>query len=227
MTMSLQEIDDYIDGLQTNAAQLIREAKALHEIEAYARAYALAHFAREELSKAGMLTATGARILAGHPVDWKVLASRMRDHKAKLRLETVEMAFLMKGAGQHEQADRLLSGAATGAAEVRNSYKNDSLYVGFSEGKVTLPCDTRTEHQSMRTIELAEMSLKESEFRGRARGPFAGREIGSLKMPRYDQIGIAKDAIAFAAEMTVLLSMLAEASEEPPADRPAEDHSAP
>jgi AbiV family abortive infection protein len=216
MAMSLQQIDDYIAALRKNAAQLIEEAKVLHGVQAYARAYALAHFAREELSKAGMLAATGARLLAGHPVDWKMLNARMRDHKAKLRLENIEMAFLMKGAGHEDQARELMSGGAIAVAEVRNDSKNNALYVGFADGRVTMPSDTRTEYQSLRTIELAEMRYVDFEFRCKSLGPFAARQVGSLTMPVWDGRNPDESTLDFAARATVFIAKLAEASAETP-----------
>lgn len=168
MTLSLTQIDDGIAALVINAEELIEEARALHERKSHARAFALAHLAREEISKANMLHATGARILAGQPVDWKRLMQRLKDHKAKLRQEIAAQAMSMLSAANPDVSKMarymLTSEGADAFSSTRNDQKNAALYVGFIDGKFILPHDTRSERQSWRTIELAADALVEAKF---------------------------------------------------------------
>lgn len=163
MTFSLAQIDQGIDALLKNASQLVAEANTLLGVSAFARAFALAHLAREEFSKVTMLHAAGARMAAGHQVDWQSLMKRLRDHKAKLRMETVENALFMIGNGLTEKGEESLSNIAA-VSEYRNSQKNDSLYVGVTEGRFILPQDAITEHKARRTVKLAELRLQQQLF---------------------------------------------------------------
>jgi AbiV family abortive infection protein len=160
MTFSFAQIDQGIDSLVKNASQLIAEANTLLGVSAFARAFALAHLAREELSKVTMLYSAGGRMAAGHEVDWQSLMKRLRDHKAKLRMETVENALFMIGNGLTEKGEESLSNI-TAVSEYRNSQKNDSLYVGFTEGRFILPQEAITEHKARRTVKLAELRLQQ------------------------------------------------------------------
>lgn len=188
MSMSLKQIDDYMAALRENASQLIVEAKTLHGIKAYARAHALAHFAREELAKITMLGAAATRVLALQPVDWKDLNKRLRDHKSKLRQETVQLGLMLQATGPNEMADQILAGAAADVADARNDSKNNSLYVGVFDGAISLPANTLNETHANRTIQLAELALEIVDKMHEKLGPYSARKVGSLKMPNYDEM---------------------------------------
>jgi AbiV family abortive infection protein len=213
VSLTLAQIDEGMEALADNAGELIAEARLLHEAKAFPRAFALAHLAREELSKAQMLYAAGIRVLAKHPVDWKKLQRRLRDHKEKLRLEIVGQALLMKGSGDADMtaaADALLSrGHAHALTEKRNDDKNAALYVGLVDGKFIRPRETRTESQSWRTIELASSSHKDLTFVRTKSGPLAMRSIGSIQMPNFDDLPTALDALEFAAAITFKVHTMA------------------
>ena len=198
MSYSLEQIDEGVKALVANAAELVDEAEILHSHGSYARAFALAHFAREELSKSTMLYSAGARLIAQKPVDWKRLNQRLRDHKAKLRLETVMIAMFMKANGETQMSDDLLSGKAIQFAEVRNDDKNAALYVGFEDGRFILPRDTRNERQSERTIELAKMMLTQALFIQKKARPLASRAIGSSQIKDYDDPAVTQQGMELA-----------------------------
>jgi len=82
--LTLQQLDTGIEAAVANAASLIEEAELLFRSNFHARAYTLAHIAREELAKVTMFYAAGLRMLAGKAVDWKKLHKRLRDHNSKL-----------------------------------------------------------------------------------------------------------------------------------------------
>jgi AbiV family abortive infection protein len=160
MTLSLTKVDDLIDALHANAADLIGESSALLERGSFARAYALAHMAREELAKSIMLQAAGFKVLTGATVDWRDLMRRFRNHEDKLRLEGVINATLMSALGQPDMGVEALKLAA-GAAKYRSQRKNTALYVELAEGNVSIPSEEFTQHQARRTWKLADLALQQ------------------------------------------------------------------
>lgn len=105
MSLSLKKIDELIEALFNNATSLIDESKLLHNHGYYTRAFSLAHFAREELSKIVMLQAAGMKVISGHEVDWKKLMRRFRNHKDKIRLETINNSLIFGSVGQYEEME--------------------------------------------------------------------------------------------------------------------------
>lgn len=179
MSLSLPQLDRYIEALLLNATALTKEARILFDAGACARAYALAHFAREELAKVMMLEATGIRMLAGHPVDLRTLSKRLRDHKAKLRVEIAENALFCAASGAPDQAEKMIY-AGCSVADVRNENKNASLYVGLGKEDISEPSKRITTQNAMRTIRLAELSLKAREETRRKMGAFESRSPISI-----------------------------------------------
>lgn len=173
MSLSLEQIDTMTESLVKNASELISESETLCRVAAYARAFALAHLAREEIAKCGILHAAGTRMLAGIQVDWKKTMRRLRDHKAKLELETVQQLMLMSG--EQSQVPSFQLSAVSSAVEYRNDRKNAALYVGFEEGRSLLPSEAFSEHQARRTIELAKFSLHEQVKISQLLGAFKSR----------------------------------------------------
>lgn len=176
MKLSLHQIDQGIEALLTNAKDLIEEATILYTNARIPRAFALAHLAREELSKVAILQATGTRILANHEIDWKELTKRFRDHKSKLKLEIVEQILFINS----ETEDKFDYSATENIAETRNNEKNNSLYVGFEKDTFILPSAKISPDKALRTINLAELRFKEIFKIHYTLGKYADREIGSM-----------------------------------------------
>jgi AbiV family abortive infection protein len=158
MSLSIQQLDQLIDALSENAFSLIQESELLLTNGYHARAYSLAHFAREELSKCFMLHAAANKLLAGVDVDWKKLMRRFRSHQQKLISEQVQASVLLSAFGNSEKALSSLM-AADVMADKRNDDKNASLYVEFSEGKLSTPSAVISEAKAKRTFELASLFL--------------------------------------------------------------------
>ena len=178
MGFTLEQIDAYIEALMLNAASLVRESQILYDNEAYARAFCLAHLAREEIAKTLMLQAAGVRLLAGHKVDFKKLNRRLRDHKQKLIAESVNNAVLCAGFDPGAAERMLKSGA--GASAARNDQKNDSLYVGFKSGTVSQPLNAISPERALRTISLAVDALTNQASVLKFIGKFADRSPISI-----------------------------------------------
>jgi AbiV family abortive infection protein len=164
-------IDDLIDALLRNATNLIAESVILRENGHFARAFALAHLAREELAKGMMLSAAGFKVLFDTPVDWKKLNKRFRNHEEKLILEGVQAAAHVGALGHSTHSNVILKHAAA-MARHRNKLKNTSLYVEIDEGKVSQPAEAVTEEQSNRTWKLAQIALQDQAAMRRQMGRF-------------------------------------------------------
>lgn len=161
MSFSLNQIDEYMLALIVNAKELLRESEVLFENKAFARSYTLAHIAREEIAKCKILYAAGRRLASGIEVDWKLTMMRLRDHKSKLRQETVGNSILAAMLGDEEGFEKIVGGA-TDSSEKRNDDKNNSLYVGISaDGKISLPNKVIDKVLAERNIKLACYAIDE------------------------------------------------------------------
>lgn len=208
VTLNLAQIDQGIEAILSNAEGLVSEARTLFTMEAFARTFSLAHLAREELSKVGMLRSTATRLLAEHPVNWKKLMSRLRDHKAKSYLEQVENSLLIQGLSDDPAAEMPLKFAGP-PVEFRNIQKNDSLYVSIEGGNFITPASRFDSKKAERTLKLAEMRLREQRFYQARLGPYADRQIGSLcGMPIIDQLS-PEEIYARVPEVAKIVASLA------------------
>lgn len=186
MSLNLVQIDNYISALIDNAESLISEATILYQSNAYARAYTLAHLSREELSKCVILYGAGRRILGGSGVDWKTTMRRLRDHKSKLRQETVKNSIVAVSMGDQETSELMMNNVDM-FASYRNNQKNISIYVGLNEdGEITIPSDVITAEQAYRAISLANLFLKEEQQINETLGKLSDKKPGSL--PKFTDI---------------------------------------
>ena len=180
MSLSLTQIDNYISSLLENAECLIAEACVLFDVNAYARAHTLAHIAREELSKCMILYSAGRRIQGGDEVDWKRTMQRLRDHKSKIRQETVKNAIIALGMGD-EKLSKTMINNVDAFASVRNYHKNSSIYVGLDEsGEISIPSNVISSEKAQRTIDLAKIALKDEKKINEKLGNLSDNEPGSL-----------------------------------------------
>jgi AbiV family abortive infection protein len=155
--LTLKQLDAAIDAVLENARSLIDESKLLLRFGFHARAYTLGHIAREELAKVTMFYATGLRILSGNTVDWKRLHKRLRDHKEKLKSDALLMLISTPGAALALPIEKALAGI-----DVRNEWKNDSLYVALKGNAFKTPSEMITHRRAERTIDLAGFALADT-----------------------------------------------------------------
>lgn len=161
MSLSLNQIDEYMLALVLNAKELLRESEVLFENKSFARSYTLAHISREEIAKCKILYAAGRRLASGIEVDWKLTIKRLRDHKAKLRQETVGNSILAAMLGDEEGFEKVVGGASA-SSDKRNDDKNGSLYVGIStDGKISIPSEAIDKGLAERNIQLACHAVEE------------------------------------------------------------------
>lgn len=179
MALPLKTLDELVSALIENAAHLISDAEILFDAKSYARAYALAHFAREEISKCAIIHVAGVRMLAGVKIDWKKTMRRLRSHTDKLRMEIVQNAVFFAAKSDVQTFRRAMQNAPA-MADYRDKRKNSSLYVGIDEGVVTRPSKEVNEHQASRTIGLAKFALEEERNIWRDIGRFQDRKAEPL-----------------------------------------------
>jgi AbiV family abortive infection protein len=160
--LSIKQIAIGIQKVLENSRSLIAEAMALHTAGFYARAFTLAHLSREELSKINMLYSAGINLLLEKSVDWKQLRKRFNSHTSKLYSD-VFASFINTEMPQNFDKKTHLENMLS-CVHGRNNMKNKSLYVGFDGKEFTKPKEIIKEHTSLRTIELAAISLSEYEL---------------------------------------------------------------
>ncbi|MEP1385485.1 MAG: AbiV family abortive infection protein [Paraglaciecola sp.] len=180
MSLNLKQIDDYISALIENADCLVREANILLDAGGFARAHTLSHLAREELSKCIILYAAGRRIQCGIEVDWKSTMKRLRDHKSKIRQETVMNAVIASAAGSQLLSDIMLNNVQH-LEKYKNDKKNNSIYVGLGEnGEIVTPSREISEEKAKKTISLAEIALEQEKRVSSRFGNLTDVEPGSV-----------------------------------------------
>jgi AbiV family abortive infection protein len=160
--LSIEQIDSGIHKIFENSKSLITEAIILRDAGFFARAFTLAHLAREEMAKISMLYAASLYLLIGVPVDWNQLNKRLRNHISKLTNDAIGTFInteIPKDVDRKAYLEKLLSGVRG-----RNSWKNNSLYVGFDGYDFTSPLKLIKEQAAARTIDLAVMTLRDNEL---------------------------------------------------------------
>jgi AbiV family abortive infection protein len=163
MSLTIRQIDIYLQALVDNAKDLHRESEILFKKKAYARSYTLSHIAREEIAKCHILYAAGRRVIADVEVDWKKTMKRLRDHKSKLKQETVTNAAMLIMSGNEEDFDDIMN-KAQASCDWRNNHKNNSLYVGISsDGKIVSPSTDidKDKDIAQHNIELARFIIRD------------------------------------------------------------------
>ncbi|HSY10130.1 MAG TPA: AbiV family abortive infection protein, partial [Candidatus Dormibacteraeota bacterium] len=191
--LNLKQLDEGIAAAIANATSLIREAELLLQNKYHARAYALAHIAREELAKVTMLYAAGLKLLAGKQVDWAKLQKRFRNHTSKLYSDVLH-TYITNGIGGQNIPDNYLKIMLLGTT-VRNEWKNDSLYVGLKDGSFKTPTEMIAERKALRTIEIAHFTLSDTNNYLVAAGKLSKRKplnfdkiLASLNYPKEMEV---------------------------------------
>lgn len=142
---------------------------------------------------------------------------RLRDHKAKLRLENVENLMLIHGTKPEDTTDELNLGHAKDLAEYRNNDKNNSLYVGFIDGTFVLPSSVISEHKARRTVQLADLRFQQSVFIRDSMPKYADRKIGDMAhMPNIDEFSIDELMAAAGPTSKLLASIFAQSTAKKP-----------
>jgi AbiV family abortive infection protein len=204
--LRFSELLDGAEKAVINGKSLIEEARLLLEHKHFARAYALAHLNREELSKLSMLYRAGLDVLLGNPVDWKNLYKRFRSHKHKIASDRllslastgfslVRLKEISEGKGAPLAAEEsLVQTVSKRSLDYWNDRKNSSLYTEWADGAFQKPDDRFSELQAARTIRLAEFSAEDAERAVRSLGEWGKMPLEELKAFWAPRLKLAKDA---------------------------------
>lgn len=136
-----------------NAMSLLGEAKLLFDHGFYARAYALAHLASEEIVKIPMLVRAVLDEIAGIPYDWKKLEKRLTSHVAKI--DAAHFHDYLIANVQSDDSDVSDYEASLGTTRDLNASKNNSIYCGFSDGVPVSPLENISDGMAREIIEAS------------------------------------------------------------------------
>lgn len=170
-TMLPSEVDIARRKVLRNAVALLREARLLMRHRRYARAYALAHLASEEMSKIPMLVRAGLEAQTDPAFDWRAVAKRLQSHKAKLRGAAVWDYLLDPEIDGDVDLRRLAD--QLGGIDASNDLKNQSLYSGVVKDAFVSP------HESI-SPEIARGMLDRSTVRLSAVLVFERATLGAV-----------------------------------------------
>jgi len=139
----------------SNALDLIDEGIILLEGKKFARAYTLFQFATEEIGKSRLLFSLLISIKSGEEINWnkfnkefvthtdKTKGAIVFDHIAILLLSNYNLDDEKKIAEYKEYNHTLVK--EENNVKASNDNKNNSLYVGIKDGKITSPKELITE----------------------------------------------------------------------------------
>ena len=154
---SVDQIEEARKLLLSNSRELLEESDTLITTNRrFARAYALAHLACEELArKYQCWLGQAQKVAIGVSVNWKELNRRLRDHMSKLRSVALIDYFL----GPYTEKDTDLSRLEEELERIPayNDLKNQSLYVSEDRGTghFQKPSSMITEDLAQRVRKLA------------------------------------------------------------------------
>src|SRR5437588_14783 len=125
--LSVSQIFAASSKLMENAQELVEDAALLLEHHRYARAFALAHLASQEIIKFQLLCSVAVEVARDHPVNWKKIDQLLRDHEVKIR-GAILFDFLRESPqdGVYQASELAQRMSASGDL---NAKKNYSLYV--------------------------------------------------------------------------------------------------
>ncbi len=162
--LSPQEIKRGIFLALENADELSQQAYILFKSSKYSGAYALYQLGMEEVGKSNILFNALAGLLHNHKdVDWKSINKGFWRHTAKseraigleklmvniLKTEATDIAGIEDWGKYHKELSNI-------DVDELDKRKNDSLYVGFSDGKFRLPKEVITKEM----VEEIKVSFK-------------------------------------------------------------------
>lgn len=155
--MTSSEIEIARRKVLRNAVALLREARLLMRHRRYARAYALAHLASEEMSKIPMLVRAGLESQVDPAFNWRAVAKRLQSHKAKLRAAAL-WDYMLDSVVQGDADLRSLADQLD-TVDDSNDLKNQSLYSGVVEGAFVSPRESISPQLAQGMLDRSTMRL--------------------------------------------------------------------
>lgn len=161
------ELDSVIEGIYLtldNCKELIIDAKLLLSEDRFSRSFSLAQLANEEVGKAVLLFYLYVDLISGRrkEINFKEFENKFRSHKEKTFLATsIDFMNYADSDPKREKIDEFCKDVFEEIKLGKNEYnilKNNSLYVGYSNGKFVSP-------QINLSKEIAENFTKKAELR--------------------------------------------------------------
>lgn len=155
--LSFEKLEEAYIMVYENAKELIEESNLLLEHNRYARSYALAQIAHEELAKLPIIYREAIKSLDKEKHDWNDFYKRLRSHESKnsQNFSAYQIfAKLAKG-----EAIDLSDKQKKHYLKVVNQLKNTSLYADTKNNQFTKPSNEIDKLLAKNHMELVEQML--------------------------------------------------------------------
>lgn len=156
--LSFGKIEEAYIMVYENAKELLEESRILFENKRYARSYALAQIAHEELAKLPILYQEATRSFFKEEHDWKNFYKRLRSHESKNKQNYVFYQTMLNIKG--EDSMNLEYDKIKDNLNFVNHLKNVSLYADIKNNKFTKPALEINKNLAKTHLELVEEMFK-------------------------------------------------------------------
>jgi AbiV family abortive infection protein len=183
--LSIEQIELARKKVFENTEELISEAQLLFDNGRYARAFAVAHLASEEIAKLMMLARIGTDLLLGRTIDWRKFFRRFRNHEEKLQNMALFDYFFLSDPDLLANRDLRKLEADEAAVPDQNRRKNLSLYVDLADEPFRRPSEIINENETFNLLELVKERFR---FCSAIETGSQGRLSELVKSPGFKQL---------------------------------------
>lgn len=155
--LSFDRLEEAYIYIYENAKELIIESRLLFNYERYARSYALAQIAHEELAKLPIIYQEATRSLYKEKHDWKEFYKRLRSHESKNKQNFAAYEIFSNISG-NENFD-FSNEQVKDNLKFVNQLKNVSLYADVKNNRFTKPSLEIKKSLAEKHLELVEEML--------------------------------------------------------------------
>lgn len=155
--LSYNKLEEAYIMVYENSKELLEESRLLYENKKYARSYALAQIAHEEMAKLPMIYQEATRSFFKETHDWKNFYKRLRNHSSKNKQNFVFYQVMLNASGEDRlnlEYDKIKDNLT-----FVNHMKNVSFYADIKNDRFTKPSNEINEKLSKAQLELAEEML--------------------------------------------------------------------
>ncbi|MDF2015546.1 AbiV family abortive infection protein [Priestia megaterium] len=156
--LSFGKLEEAYIFVYENVKELLEESRLLYENKKYARSYALAQFAHEELAKLPIIYQEASRAFFKEPHDWKDFHKRLRSHESKNKMNFIFYRYMLDIA-KKEHSDFTIEKMEDTLQHI-NELKNNSIYADIKNNKFTKPSLEIEKNLAGTHLELVEEMFK-------------------------------------------------------------------
>lgn len=143
--LSVRQLCEGVFKARLTAVALLEDARLLETYDRYARAFALAYAAGEELGKVQLLVGAAIRLKLGLAVNWARIRTSYRSHDYKARTITYSDLYRLASTREgreltFEESATLSEVAKTTAVELPKA-RMEALYSDFQSGRFVDPSE--------------------------------------------------------------------------------------